>query len=393
MDQVIAAVICVFIVILSVVIVLLIPFYRVVPEKSYGKYETVYGPCISPGYRTVDYVCVPNPVTKRACLRDGKVSYATIHVDAEPCKVYTVQASWSEPQFGECVDGVQTVTRVCEKHAEKGVNECYVTTGNQGVLYSSPGDIHESTRPCSTPDDSPPGEWIFLDPYASRDLPRGVPIPVSLPFRTALSNSLYEISSQCIADGVLEAGLLSNTLACRLGDEMIIGESAWCSPYTGNNMTPCRYLPVDYRYYTLKVDGLSVMCLPSLSGSPGYHIARADMGLVISRDSLAPPTQFVFIHTNDGKAKIGLVASGGMLGFLGINTSHHLVWQQARLGPNAPGIDMNDAFEFDIEMIASTEGVKIRMRHPGARRLYITTLPTGESVRVREFIGKSWSVS
>lgn len=394
-ESVTVGLICVVVVVIALILTLLTPWYCALDSESYGIYERIDGECKPPGLRTVEYVCHPHPINNRGCdlstiPSDQKgISYATIRLEHQPCSINRVASEWSEPVFGECVESNQQVTRTCLLVNSSGVNNCFVPTGNNGVLYYSPGDKHTVTQPCIS---SKPihGEWILLDPVQAEHLPRNTNIPVTIPFETLDTppSTLFAVSSQCLSDGVLEEGVLMRTIACKLGEEMVIPTSSTetaCIGVVPDNlrMTACLYLPRNYVYYHLSLpDGRVIQEIP-LNGTQhrtiGYSVERADVGLIVGTGI---PVPFLFLHEEEGMTRIAVIMSNGLFGFLGVNADRHLVWQQGKIGPNSPGISLSDARVFSIDMIPSLNGVRVRL----SGRFYVNSME-GAPIRVRDFIG------
>lgn len=397
-------IVCVFVVIIAVMLTLLTPWYRTLEPDDYGNYLREEGECTH-NMKTVDYVCQPHPVTNRGCDlstlpgNDGRsgISYETVRYEHQPCKVNQIKTEWSDPIFGECVDGAQSVTQTCVYTKEgfvnkEGVNNCFVTTGNNGVEYYLPGDVVNYSQLCAIP--SPiHGEWILLNPIEAQNLPRNVNIPISLPFRTLLSPPInrYINSDHCLADGVLEEGVMLSTVACKSGDNMVIPTTSTtsCIGEVPNfaRMLPCRYLPNYSRFYHLAApNGLTIREI-QLTGvqqkTIGLPIVRADMALSIGPGN---PARFLFVHEEEGRARVAIVMNG-LAGFLNVNRANQLVLQQGKMGPDTPGITVSEARVFSIDMIPSESGVRIRFS-----KRYSIIDERGEMMLIRNFMGTSFSV-
>ena len=405
-ENITVGIVCVVVVIIAVILTLLTPWYTKLDPDDYGTYVQNNGTCLH-DMRTVEYVCHPHPDTNRGCDlstipgNQTGISYSTVRFEHQPCKVNRIESQWSTPTFSECIGGVQTVTRMCEyvSDVSGGVNNCFDTTGDNGVIYYAPYDYLTTTQLCAEPPGDTRGEWILLDPTQAQNLPRNTLIPSSLSFRTLNDPipNLFTVSSLCSTEGgVLTEGELRLTLACRLGDTMIIPSNpedismTSCVGVVPENkqVIPCRYLPNGYRYYHFFLpDGRVVQETPLVGiqrRTIGYQITRADLGLSVGHGI---PVQFVFVHLEEGMAKIAAVMGGGRLGFLGVNSDRQLVWQQGKTGPNSPGISLDEAHVFSIDIFPSSDGVRIRF----ADRLFV--IDEGESVRVRDFVGKSFAVN
>jgi hypothetical protein len=401
----------------AIILILSTPLF--LSYYGYGTWEKIEtackartNKCADGGVKRTEYRCIPNSSTGYGCLDNGRMTYDT-YIQEEDCIVSCFESQWGEPMVSQCIDELKEITITCVSKDNDGPNGC--TRLIEGINQVNPiGYSYTLLFPCPPIRDI--GKWVLLN-EESIHLPRDKWIDTlqGVELITGSNEGVWNITSACQAEGILQEGINIYTLACTDGNRYYIPSDQEgpgphpCPLVKPDPIFPCRLLPNTYSYLIPWISsepklGISIPNLPgSIDGSFPFfnkmttNQLNSDLGIDVIASSfgtiegctseeilketsmrliIIPMEKVEYIRYGTYNARIAALPSRGFHGILAM-VDGKLIWYSAKIQNGGIGkiLAESSIFRITLENINSGHG-RLTLKDQNGDTIFINKLGT-----------------